>query len=415
MKTRLLPKVFHFTESDRDFLEFSDPDKINIDSVNHWVSLVKQDDGKYPLDTELYVVSRETTPGAWWRWELMLIGAYHQHDGPTTVTAHRVRLHDGTDHRYWDGGSWAVAGAGDWNTEDEVNQNIKTFDSKTIRVVVNLQTTDTSYTPFLKWINMAWSGRIYFLEDIIYRSLVPFLRGVEPIVDYPVALDAGTATIDLNDYPSDTPYDIVSIDSVFDHDSDPDHRTDLFSSYNPTTKIITLLGAIPGGHTAWIRFIYAPPVIVIQSMDYAELAKVPAIVVENIRTTNIRQYIEHDGVFNKSIGEAIQFRPPLAMSLGFDILAVSPGNVNDLRLEEELEILLSSNELLTSAGMDEQYRLRMLDTFADASSAEGNNLRSARATAELMDVLSFTKPARTGVTPASRIRLIGDIEADIDL
>lgn len=416
MRTQLLPKVFEFTESYRQFIVLSDPTKIELDSVNNVVALKADDTGRYPTDDDLYVVTRETTPGAWKKWYLLLVGVVHASVGLTTVTSHKVRLSNGVNQYYWNGAAWAVAGAGNWNTEAEVNAHIQAFAYRRFRVVVNLKTTDNRYTPALHWVKVAWEGVVYFWEDIIYRSLVRAMKNIDSISDYPVELAASSSTIDLAANPLDSSYDIASIDSVFDHEADPDHMVDLYAGYNPVTKVITLAVPIPAGHTAWVRFVYKPAVVVVQGVDYKSVAKVPAILIENIEEAGSTTLPWKDGVFDRASSEVVQFQEPYCTNLRFSIVVLTPGSVDSLRLNEDIVRYFDNNPLLKSTALDEEYRLQLASEFQE--SAEGNltDLRRTRASGVIHNVLSYLKPAlkgSDGLSPVRRIRLIGDLETDI--
>lgn len=416
MRTQLLPKVFEFTESYRQYIVLSDPTKIELDSANNVVKLKADDAGHFPTDDDLYVMTRETTPGAWRKWYLLLVGVVHAHVGLTTVTSHQVRLSNGVNQYYWNGAAWVVAGPTNWNTEADVNAHIQAFAFRRFRVVVNLKTTNRNYTPVLYWVKAAWEGFVYFWEDIIFRSLVRTMKGIESISDYPIKLDASSSTIDLSANPLDSGYDITSIDSVFDHESDPDHMVDLFSSYNPGTKVITLAVPIPAGHTAWVRFVYKPAIVVVQGVDYKSVAKVPAVLIENIEEVGSTTLPWKDGVFDRASGEVVQFQEPYCTNLRFSIVVLTPGSVDSLRLNEDIVGYFDQHPLLRSTALDEEYRLQMASEFQE--SAEGNltDLRRTRASAVIHNVLSYLKPAlkgSDGLSPTRRIRLIGDLETDI--
>jgi len=416
MRTQLLPKVFEFSESYRQYIVLSDPAKIELDSVNSVVKLKADDHDHYPTDDDIYVMTRETTPGAWKKWYLLLIGVTHVHVGLTTVTSHNVRLSNGVNQYYWSGAAWVVAGASDWNTEAEINAHIQTFAFRRFRVVVNLKTTNRDYTPTLYWVKVAWEGVVYFWEDIIYRSLVRTMKNIDSISDYPIKLVAASSTIDLTANPLDSGYDITSIDSVFDHNTDPDHMLDLFASYNPVTKVITLTGAIPAGHVAWVRFVYKPAIVVVQGVDYKSVAKVPAVLIENIEEVGSTTLPWKDGVFDRASSEVVQFQEPYCTNLRFSIVVLTPGSVDSLRLNEDIVRYFDTNPLLTSAALDEQYRFQMASEFQEASEGNLTDLRRTRASALIHNVLSYLKPAlksSDGLSPTRRIRLIGDLETDI--
>jgi len=417
MRTQLLPKVFTFAEEDRGWITLSDPTKIQLDSVLNVVSLVPDDSGRYPLDTGLYVMSKATAPGAWKSWYMLLVGVLHKYVAEAAVTSHRVRLHDGTNHKFWSGTAWVTAGATDWNTEADINAHIATFPSRTLRVVVNLSTTDRRYTPQLHWVKLAWNGVIYFWEDIIYRSLVRSMKAaIRSLADFPIDMPATASTINLNSFPLDSGFDITDVDSVFNNTLDPDHLNDLKVSYNPGTKVITLSGSIAAGNRAWVRFLYKPKVVVIQGQDYKNLAAVPTIVLEDFHEVGSRGLAFTDGVFDRATGRTVLFHPPYYTDLRFAIIGLSPTGVDALRMNEDVLSYFENNPMLVSQGLDEQYRVQILSEFEDTSDPSLSGVRTSKVTAEIKGVLSYLRPAETeasGMSPVRRIRLVGDLETDI--
>ena len=188
-----------------------------------------------------------------------------------------LRLFDGTAERFWGGASWDVAGAGDWSTEAEVNANVATFDVSARRfgVVVNIVTADDRVTPTVESVLVLWRGPVDWVDDLLVDSLVGMFQDelwyIEDLALPP--LEADSASIDLDDYTDESSLDFVGADAVFDHDADPNHLTDLLTSYDVGTRVLTLSAAIPAGNRPFLRMRTSPVVAWETAQDFTELGK----------------------------------------------------------------------------------------------------------------------------------------------
>ncbi len=210
--------------------------QLEVDSVS----------GKYPTSADLYVKSRLTSPQSVRSWTGFQAYILHKTNFQNAaVTSAQFRLDDDTDEWYWTGAAWAVASASDWNTEQEIADNITTFDAvdkRQLAVVINLVSADGNETPEVVWVKVLYEAAIdSFVEDMVYRSLIPLIRAnVRPIARAGVSMPATGTTLNISDLELEAGYNVVGVDSVFDHTNDPDHLVDLFSSY--AAGVITLTG-----------------------------------------------------------------------------------------------------------------------------------------------------------------------------
>lgn len=399
-----------FMETVRPDLVFSDATKIRLDPADHLLKLKADANGAFPTDANLSIKTQEFWPrtNKAWRGFFAIVST-------PTGTSIGFKLNNGTDDYYWTGSVWAVAGASDWNTEAEIAANIATFDVGKLHVVVNLVTTDATATPALQYILVGYYAQIVFLEQWIYRTLVPLLReGCRPYAHWAIPIGSITSTIDLNNYRLDTPFNVVGIDTVYNHTDDPDHYTDIFSSYDTGTKIITLTTPIAAGKVAWINFTYEPIVAVLTSTDYHELRKVPALTLEDLRLTAAHEGGWTNALIDKGAGTGVVYESPRQCRLEGDIVIHAPRGLDEMALAEEVLAFLSDNQTVTIRGTGEKADWMLKDPYARSSNAERNDLRTATIGFKLWPLLMWIRPARSaGVYAVTGMRLTGDVDVVI--
>lgn len=362
MSRRKVVKLFTFKEENRDRLTFSDATKIRLDPTANEIKLKVQSyeraTGKaiYPTDTDLTVETWTTTPQAVRQW-----AGFSATPRPTlqpTGTSAGYKLNDGTDDRYWDGGAWAVAGATDWNDEATIAANVGTFPvTQQLKVIVNLATTDKYETPTLTEIALLMVCEIDFLDSLIHDSLIPKLKtSFRPVLRFGMLADGGDklSLLDL-----ETPFNIVDIVRVFDQSNDPNHTTDILSSYSAADKTITLTGSVERGTE--IRFEYeieAEVYLDWGSQDYTEVEKLPALSIERIRGTG-NQIFGECSVSDISTAQAVVLRFPFRLNLNLDIVLLAEKNRTLLKMWDRVLEFASTVLLLPWLALDEVIGLRL--------------------------------------------------------
>lgn len=383
-------------------LTFSDDSLIRLDSRDYHVRLKKQAPyGYYSTDNDIYFETWITNPKALRRL-LMLQVFDHRTDETTSI---QVRLTDGTDHYYWDGGAWSVAGASDWNSEGDINAHIQDFTilpNRQFGVVVNLRTTDQYYTPSVSEIRVLMEIRIDYLEDIIFRSLIPLIKeNIRPVANFPLtALEADSSTIDLNDYEMDTNFNVVDVEAVFNHSTDPEFLTDILDNYNPTTKVITLTTPILTGEIPFLLFRYEPMVAYTTHQDYFEVPKVPCITLQRLEVPTESAYNlgAREGVVDKGTGNAVLVHEPWKATLDFRIHVTTDHSTDEMRLMSAVMKFFDENLMITSIGLDEKYRLRIIREFRDLITPDRADQRTFWTRFEIVDVrMPFVSEDTTGV------------------
>lgn len=409
-------QAWEFVEPERANLAFTG--SIRLDPGG-WVELKKDTlTGEYPTTGDHYVIGPLFQPKAVRQWLGFEAEIEHVDDGTVAqLTGDGFRLHDGISQYWWDGAAWVVNTV-NWNTQAEVAANIGTFPAvaRKIRAVIRLTTTDKRYTPKLRWAKVAWKGKVFWLEDIIYRSLVPYLRNINPIVDiaFPVAFPGGTS-LDVGAALDGIgiPFTVVDVDAVFNHATDIDAYTNLLVSYNTSTRIATLSVAIPVGTVAKVRLVVRPEIVVEStSQEYSEVEKVPALVITDIDEVGSSPLSQEDGVVNRATGAAIRVPAPYRFDVRFTMIALAAGGVDLSRMIGEIVKYLDNNPLLRATATDRTHRVHLVDEFTTRTRPELNDMHSAQATFQIKDVLAFTKPA-VSETAVRTLKFGGDLDLDI--
>lgn len=362
MSRHKVAKLFTFKEQNRDRFTFSDAAKIRLDPALNRIQLKIQSheamSGKavYPLDTDLTVETWTTTPQAVRRW--LGFAATPRPTLQPTGTTVQYKLNDGTNDRYWDGGAWAIAGAANWNSEAVVVANIGTFPvTQLLKVIVNLVTTDKHETPTLTELALLMDCEIDFLDSIIHDSLIPSLKtGFRPVLRFGLLVEGGTK-VSLLDV--ETPFNILDVVRVFNQVTDPQHATDILSSYAAADKTITLTSSLERGTE--IRFEYEiEPEVYLEwgSQDYTEVEKLPALVINSVQVAG-NQIFGECLVSDISTSQAVVQRFPFRLNLNLDIVLLAEKNRTLLKMWDRALIYASNVLLLPWLALDEEIGLRL--------------------------------------------------------
>lgn len=414
MRLKTIFKRFIFEESNRSELTFGTDTRLN--PGENRLELVATD-GVYPTTADLNVKTWVANPLTVKQWIGFDVIAQHQKgdDGITPLSSLGFRLSDGTDEYWWNGAAWEV-NTSDWNTEAEVSNNIASFPvtERKIQVVINLVTTDESVTPYVFEILVAYKSNVEFEEDLIARSLIPALRnGIRPISDFVIELSSATATIDLeNDYPLETPYDITEIDSVYNKTDDPNQFTDLFQSYNPSTKVITLSSSVGAGKLVWIKFTYKPMVAISTDVNYIEVDTVPAIHITSVKNNVIE--LNHDtAVRNKSAKTAVQVVRPNQVTVNVSLVGVTSLMKDQMRLGDELERFFANNKQLTSVGLDEKYDMIVTKDYEPRPTQGEDNVKTGLLSISIRNTLKYHRDERNAYI-VDAFKITGDVSVAIN-
>jgi len=415
MRLKKLIKQFDFEERNRRDITLGSDVRLN---PSGWLQLEADDDDVFPTTSNLYAKTWVANPDSVKQWIGFEAEVQHSKDFlGDNLTSIFFRLGNGTNEYWWNGGAWEI-NVVDWNTEAEIATNISTFPAtaKKIQVIINLKTSDATVTPLVTVVKILYYSDVEFFEDLVYRSLVPLLRSeIRPIGDYPIVMAAASSTIDLdNDYPLETPYNIVGIDSVFNHTDDASHFTDLYQSYNVGTKVITLSSSVALGKTLWIKFLWEPEVAVTTGQEYSELDKVPALHLTDINLINQQRLSRAaDTVADKAAGTAVQIPGPKQADIEIALRAVTASARDQMRIADELKKFFANNLSVISVALDEEYDLWLTSEYDARTTVGQNELHSGILTFRIVKALFFSETEKDVYT-VQRFRLTGDMDAVIE-
>jgi len=404
---------FTFTEADRAYVTLGTDTRLN--PVTHRAQLGTYGVAAYPTDADLYVKTRLWNPEAVREWKGFEAYIVHKKIDNVVKTSAGFRLSDGTDQYWWNGAAWEV-NTSDWNTEAEVATNISAFPatSRKLQVVVNLKTTDSSVTPELIEIRVLYGALLDSeLEDMILRTVVRGLKNVRAITRFDIEMATTGITIDLNNFPLDTDYNIVGVDAAFNDTDDPDHNTDLLDSYNAGTKVVTLTTPVTAGKTVWLRLEYKPEVAVQTSRDYIEVEHIPSLIIEDARLINATASAEEDHVGNRGDFSAVVLPAPIQGTLEFTLSAIADKVVDGLRLSAAVKRWFGDNPLIRSSGLDEAYSLHLVDEYEHRGTASEEDLFTWRATFRVERFCIWHRSSKAGHL-VKEFKTTGDVEITVE-
>jgi hypothetical protein len=224
----------------------------------------------------------------------------------------------------------------------------------------------------------------------------------------------GTATIDLTNFPLDADYDVVDVLAVYDHTADPDHDTDLLSSF--ADPVITLTGAIPLGNIVWVDAVFAPEIAVTTSSDFPQVAKIPAVWIKSFAPLGPRRTlgVSGPGITDQTLAVpagTVFPQPTVLRDFLMSFNVVAPLSLNLLSLSEALENWMLGHPTLTILALDAQVRLdpgEILDWATSQATAE--DTRVASGSLVLRNVPIFGQLA-IGAADDSATAAVGPVDA----
>lgn len=390
-----------------------------IDPTRGVLELRRDASGNFPTTGEHFAISASFHPGAvraWYGFQVFVRQAY---SGLQPLTSVLFRLHNGTDQFAWNGSSW-MASTSVWNTEQEVSDFIDQFPitTKTIRVVVRLVTTDKSKTPTVELIKIGWLAKIDFFEDMIYRSLTSMLREFryEPRIVFRVAFPGGlTLPVAPAVVASGIPYLVRDVVAIYNESLDPEHMNDLLDTWDGLSGNATLTTAIPVGSFAYVEISVEPEIAIsATSQDYVEVEKVPSLLITNIESVNSQPLSQDDGVVNKATGVATRVHAPYRFDIRFDMIAAAPSGIDLVRMTESLVDFMAQHQLIRSVGLDQMYRIWMLNEVDVQTSPNLADVHQSSASFVIKDISKFRRSSSVGGEVAVRsLHVGGDLDIEI--
>lgn len=390
MRVRKLVKRFDFSNDERRNVTLGNG--VRLVPERHQLELIASNN-VFSTQPDLYAKTRLTTPNTCKGWIGFEVEATMKKNGQgAVVTSLGFRLSkDGTTQLWWNGAAWVAANTGQWNTESEVCDHIAAFTGQSIQVIINLKTSDGAYTPEVQAVKLLWNSSIEFQQEYIARSMIPAMRQeILPISEYAVKVgSAAITTLDLNKI--ETPYNIVSVDSVFNTTDDPTRQTDLFASYNPTTKIVTF-NSVPAGKVVSVRFVYSPEIVIVQDQDFTELSKIPAVCIESIVQDQSRQVDPGEHVINRATGAGWRLIDGYQQDINFTVRYVADKTADLDSLSDQVKKFFQER-LLLARGQDEMVRLYTTEEYSHQPGSLQSGIHSGRLRARIAGAFFQLKDA----------------------
>jgi hypothetical protein len=246
----------------------------------------------------------------------------------------------------------------------------------------------------LSSVKFAYQIRIYsFIEDLVYRSLVPDLKAkFLPVLDAVHRMATSSAQLDVAALVKETslPLTVAGVDAVFDRTADPELLADLFDSYDANAKLAMLSSSVAAGHTVQLALIYQPDIVVeATSPDFQQVEKIPSLIISNIEEIDSSPMPTGDWVVNKSDQSVVIVKAAYRGTLRFTVTLMAPGGVDLHRMAEALKSYAVQNPILRSRALDEAYRLFLRDEFTSTTQPTPQGIHSATARFDVMDVLMW--------------------------
>ena len=375
-----------------------------------------QPSGKYTTTSNVYVRTRAFTPGALSSWGFVEIFGETDTVDEVQITFIELRIWDGTEALYWDGGAWSSAASTDFNTLKVFNANLAAYTGAEISIEARLRTTDTQFTPTLSGFCLKWTGEKFsFMREWVVNTVLRSLKdSIRPLTDYPVDHTGGNI-ISLSDHPLDAAWNLTDVVEVYDHTNDPDHTTNLFSSFDSVESLITLTVFVDAGVRLWIKARYAPQVAVTTSSDYFEGGKSPAILITMVSPQWGGKSIGARGpsAFDVTtpVPSGTVYPNPISMiDIDFTLATVAPTSQDLIVLNEAVGSWLDAHPTLRSRAIDHSVKMQS-GNFLDWNTAQDDvkDPRLAVATFSLRNVPFIGDALSGGVEGASKA--IGAVDA----
>jgi len=402
---RTIAHTTNFPWEDRGLLEFSDSDKIHLyrDGSGYGIPDVRlklqptlEPFGPlYPTDDDLYVRGPAIEPGALRDWVALFVATDEPDD-----TLVQFRLYDvtGAQDLYWDGGAWSAAGAGDWNTLQEVQTNLGSLDAavRGLRLVFNLHTDDATATPRVTGAVVLFTAAITsFNEEWLYRTFLRQLSaGAQPIADVAVRWPGGT-TYTWDHDAQEEPLGEATLDIVaaYDLNNDPDRETDLLQSYNTGSGLVTLSQSVDADNDVLLLVVYQPVVAILTHPDFDEVAGVPAVTITTIDETLVREDPRTIAAPNVGDANARAVQSPRQVDFDLELTVVVPRGLDLVRVTEAVQTWIRNNPVLLSSATGGRVSVTIQEPFSSTPRGDAAHLHEGTLTVRLWNAEQWIFPA----------------------
>jgi hypothetical protein len=352
--------VFEFEPDRRASYVYSDTSKILIDRTDYKVALVEDNDGLYPTDADISFRSAIYNPNKVKAWRAIMPVVSHTTILDEQKTGAGFKLFDGTNDLYWDGGAWAVAGASDWSTMEELQANFSSYTSATneLAVVTNLvASSDGVYTPKLAKIVVALDVDIKsYIDEYVYKGLMGKLREyMKPAMDWSVIWPGGT-TYDMSGYKAENG---IIIEDIVEASTTKTFDDDIFTSYNTTTKVLELTTPVAAGDRVFIRIVPHIDYAVSTHTDWYQPAMIPAVVFRHYRKLFAGESPVREHTVNYTTLAALAAKSPRRQDVDIPLDLLADRSLLVAQMAEMVQELVRREPILVTPGAGFEARLEV--------------------------------------------------------
>lgn len=420
MITNIINNI-NINETIRSDLVFSDSTKIRLNTENKRDPRIQLKEnnvtGFFPLDNDIFVELPFIEPNRLRKW-LRFEAITNVADNPSALTV-QFKVKTTSGNFFYDGANWVAAGLSDWNTQQEISDNISTFPistigNKKISFVVNLKTTDKNSTPVLREIKLAGEYQIEFFEDIVYDSIMRKLNTEFQSTSIISLQSVGQSSVDLGTTLENQSYNITGIESVYNVTDDSLRVNNLFDSYVQGSQkqdgftfepgVVNFSSSIDSGDVIEITFKYLPEFIIKTSQDFFEVPSYPSVVFEQIEEVRrVGHFIKdtnsigRDSVRDFALNDALVQESPSQKTFRFNWAAFTNLQLDQMRLTRDLNAFWAKNKTIKSWGLDIDYDVIINEEFDSKENSKTNDntdTNVATGSFDILGVLFYDKDSK---------------------
>ena len=350
---------------------------------------VENTDREY-LETEVF------KPQAVQRWD----GIQFIYDKPDDTEIYIRVAVDSTDY-FYDGGSWAAAAPGEWNTIDEVQANFNSVPVSNDGVKIKIAPSSTgSSNPSIFEIRIVWSGFVSELENILINSLVGKLKTIVAIGDLTTDAIAAGVRVPFDPSVDLDGFNFIEIVVAYNDRTDAEHKLNIFDSFDESQKEIVITEPAEVGDTIFVKFSYNPKCQIAANQDYYEVAGYPVITLEGIIETAIRRPNGKETIVTGFSPNRTGFKFSAARQSDFEITLgiISQLNVDQTRLPSETVTFLEALKILTLTDTDERVDLILVDLYKSNFIPGRSDVRRGEIVLRLLNVTFWNDPEAVAFT-----------------
>lgn len=407
--------VFTFEPIERKKLTFSDATKIRCETVHPFEIKLKKGATGYPTTSNLNVRGPLLNPKAVRQWIAFDVTFALPKVGQTSPTSIGWKLSNGTTDYYWNGAAWTAAGASTWSTLEQIQANIGTFPAtaRKIQFIVNLKTTDATVTPTVKEVRVLYKAEITsFFDEVIYRTLIQSLKTkLEPETDITFDWPGGT-TYDLDSLDLEESVEIADVYGAFNYSTDSDLTTNLKSSFNTSTHVLTLTGSLAAATPVLVRVVYAPTIALSTHPSFNEVPKIPAVEVVDVKEVFSASPIAQVVFVNRNDYTAKILDAPRQVHYDLQLRAVTARAGETSALADAIMRFIYENRLLRISALDVDVALVIQSEPAMMPKLDTIHLHEMSIGLRIMSADRWILPSTAGFA-VQQLNVTGDLSVTI--